>query len=107
MRILTIAIAVAAAVSGSSAYAQTSKRISDVDFIRANRCAGIAAALGAANAGDFSNVVRVQGRARTETVAGMARKAADKAANQARHANGEGRDSLRAELDGACQKYAS
>lgn len=107
MRILTIAIAVAAAVSGSSAYAQTSSRISDADFIRVNRCAGLASAAGVANADVFSNVVQRQSRGRDEVVIGMARKAGDKASNQVRYANDERRAKLRAELDGACQKYAS
>lgn len=106
MRILTVAMAVAVAASGSSAFAQTSKRISDVDFIRANRCASLATATGVAGASSFSNVVERQSRGRDQVVVGMARKASDKAANQVRYGNDERRASLRAELDGACQKFA-
>ena len=107
MRILiTAAIIVATAVSATSAFAQTSKRISDVDFIRANRCASLATASGVSNATTFSNVVARQSRGRDEVIVGMARKAGDKAANQVRYANDERRASLQAELDGACQKFA-
>ncbi|MDO9222171.1 MAG: hypothetical protein Q7U20_00485 [Caulobacter sp.] len=107
MRILTAAaIIVATAVSGTAAFAQTSQRISDVDFIRANRCAGLAAATGASNATAFTNVVKRQSIGRDDTVVTMARRAGEKATNQVRNASETRGAKLRAELDGACQKYA-
>lgn len=107
MRILTTAaIIFATAVSASSAFAQTSTRISDVDFIRANRCASLATASGVSNATTFTSAIQRQSRGRDEVVVSMARKAGEKAANQVRNANDQRRASLRAELDGVCQKFA-
>jgi len=107
MRILpTAAIIIATAVSATAAFAQTSSRISDVDFIRTNRCAGLAAATGASNATAFSSALKRPAVGRDHIVPPIAPEAGQKAANQVRNASETRGAQLRAELDGACQKYA-
>jgi hypothetical protein len=109
MRLVTgIVILAAAAAATTSASAQGS-RLTDVEFIKASRCAGLMSAetLGAADGAAFNALVKAQSRGREQFVldrADSARKAALKAAARA---NEGGKTSLIAERDGVCKVFVS
>ncbi|MBP7704051.1 MAG: hypothetical protein KA105_02055 [Caulobacter sp.] len=103
MRILTIAALIAAA-SATTAFAAPA-RVSDSDFLKANRCLGLAstATLGADNADSFKSFIKAQSIGRNEVIVSMGKKHQAKAASEARGGNDERRTALKGELDGACQ----
>lgn len=104
MRTLTAAILIAAAAS-TAAFAETPKRLSDSEFLKANRCLGLASssALGADGAESFKSFVKAQSVGRNEVIVSMGKKHQAKAASEARGGNDERRTALKSELGGACQ----
>lgn len=103
LKTFAVAAGLAAVATASSAAA----RISDVDYINANRCQALmeSSALGAVDATAMTAFLKTEGRSRADMVASMARKAYDKAGRQAASANEETKARLIAERDGRCQAY--
>lgn len=102
MRIVTAAIIAAAAVSGLSAtaaFAQT--RLTDTQFIKVARCAGLAG-----DGAGFDAVMKANKRGRDSYIIDKARDARSAAEREARTAGEGGKAQIAAELSGACAKYA-
>jgi hypothetical protein len=105
MRIITAAIIAATAVSGLTATAAfaAEARLSDSQFIKANRCAGLAGA----DADKFKAVIKANKRGRADFVLDKALNAKNDAARQARSAREGGKAEIAAELAGACAALVS
>jgi hypothetical protein len=103
MRIITAAIIAATAVSGLTATATAAfaaeGRLSDSQFIKAARCAGLAAE---ADAAKFNALVKANKRGRADFVVDKAMTAKADAARAARSAREGGKAEIAAELAGPC-----
>jgi hypothetical protein len=86
------------AVAGSAAAA----RFTDVDYLRASRCKGIAAGMGA-DTHSLDALLKAEGRSRLDTILRHGEEEADRAKRQATDANMK--DRLAAELASSCTAY--
>ena len=101
MKVAAIALAVLGlAAAGSAAAAST--RFTDVDYLKASRCRGIAAGLHADTA-PFDAFLKAESRTRVDLIMHRADEEAADAKRQAANANLK--DRLSAELAGACTAY--
>lgn len=99
MRIITAAVIAATAMSAAAAPAAfASERLSDAQFIKASRCAGLAGP----DAGRFDDLVKANKRGRADFVLDKALNAKNDAARQLRNAREGGQAEIAAELAGAC-----
>jgi hypothetical protein len=103
----TAAIVLAAlglAVAGSAASsAWASDHLTDVDYLKANRCRGLAAGLGAGDTASLDALIKIEGRSRQEIIyqRGLAEQNRAK-----REATGtDGKERLTTELNGSCVAY--
>ena len=103
MRIITAAVIAATAVSGLTATAAFAAegRLSDSQFIKAARCAGLAAEADA-EAAKFNALVKANKRGRADFVVDKAMTAKADAARAARSAREGGKAEIAAELAGPC-----
>lgn len=83
--------------------ATASERVSDLDYLKANRCKGLAVALGTADATGLDAFIKVEGRSRDPIILARATEERDRAQHQAR--DGNMKDKLSAELAGPCTAY--
>lgn len=97
------AISLASLSLASAASAAAAAPATDVDYLRASRCRGIAVGLGADPSAITSYLKQAAG-GRTPTVLDRADEEFRRAKREAR---GDGKDRLRAELDGPCAAYAT
>ncbi len=100
MKFAALAIAAAGLLSAGSAAAA----VSDVDYLRANRCKGLAAGLGAETAG-LDAFIKVEGRTRHPMIQQRAQDEFAKARRAG--ARTDGRERLTAELSGPCSAYTA
>jgi len=100
----TIVIAALAAAAATSAFAQPDSRLSDVEYMQAARCAGIASA-GGVDTASINAMLKTQGRSRVAYIADKADEMRSDAARSAKHANGYAKEKLNAELDGVCKRF--
>jgi hypothetical protein len=102
---MKFAAALLVAASLSAAGAASAATInSDLDYLKASRCKGIATGLGA----DTSSVdaaLKKEGRSRPEVIVNRGKDEADRAKRQTSDANMK--DKLTAELNGPCMAYLS
>lgn len=100
MRIITAAVIAATAMSGLTATAAFAAegRLTDSQFIKAARCAGLAGD----DAGKFDALVKANKRGRADFVIDKAMTAKSDAARAARSAREGGKAEIAAELAGAC-----
>lgn len=97
MRIITAAVILATAASASTAaFAQA--RLTDTQFIKAARCAGLAGE----DASRFEALVKANKRGRAEYIADKAMAAKNDAQREARQAGEGGKAQIQAELSGIC-----
>ena len=106
MRIITAAIIAATAVSGLTATAATAAfaaegRLSDSQFIKAARCAGLASGADA-EAAKFNALVKANKRGRADFVVDKAMAAKSDGARAARSTREGGQAGIAAELAGPC-----
>lgn len=101
MRIITAAVIAATAMSGLAAQAAFAAegRLTDSQFIKAARCAGLAAE---SDAGKFDALVKANKRGRADFVIDKAMTARSDAARAARSAREGGKAEIAAELAGVC-----
>ena len=100
MKLTLIAFAaLGLAVTGSAA---ASNRVTDVDYLKANRCKGIAVGMGADTAG-LDAFIKSESRTRPDVVLKMGEDQMARAKHDAGNANLK--DKLSAELAGACTAY--
>jgi hypothetical protein len=104
-RAVLAAAAVAAAFAGT-ASAQ-SNRLSDVAYVEAARCAGLANSgkLGAGDGAALAALLKSQSYGRDQTVLDQASDAQQQAKRQASHADDYTRGRLQAELTGTCSSF--
>lgn len=100
MKVAAVALAALALAAAGAAVA--SERFTDVDYIKASRCRGIAAGMHADTAA-FDAFLKAESRTRVDLVMHRADEEAAHAKRQASDANLK--DQLSAELSGACTAY--
>jgi len=103
MRIAAAIVALVAATA-TTAVAQPNVRLSDVDYMQAARCRGIAAST-AADTASIDALLKAQGKGRATYVSAKADELQSDAARAVRRANDNGKQSLIAERDGACKRF--
>ncbi|MDB5446447.1 MAG: hypothetical protein JWQ97_1764 [Phenylobacterium sp.] len=94
--------AVSLAAAASTAAAAAPSPASDMDYLKASRCRGIAAGMGADAAG-LDAYLKAQGVVRAPNILERGEQERDHAKRQAR--GGEGKERLAAELAGPCIAY--
>ncbi len=105
MRILIASTALSFAVLGAAA-ASADTRITDMAFVHAARCAGLAEGSGA-DASAALAVLKAQSQGRADYIRDKADQARNDAAHDIRSLKGEKHDRLVAERDGACAALKS
>lgn len=98
MRIITAAIIAATAMAATAPAAFAESRLSDTQFIKAARCAGLS---GDASS-SFDALIKTNKRGRADFVVDKAMNARTDAARQLRGAREGGKAEIAAELAGAC-----
>jgi hypothetical protein len=100
------AVIVLATLSLAAAdVAVASEHLSDVDFLKANRCRGLAAGLGVGDTASLDALIKSEGRTRAEPIA---ERAQDEFARGKREASKtDNKDRSNAELSGPCMALMS
>lgn len=102
MKVAAIALAVTAALAATSASAAA--RVSDVDYLRANRCKGLATGIdGVVDVAALDSFIKSAGASRAPYIVQRAGEEFQRAKREAR--SEERRARLTAELNGVCQAY--
>jgi len=83
--------------------ATASERVSDLDYLKANRCKGIAVGLASGDTASLDAMIKAQGRSRSDAV----QQRADEELSRAKHeaAKADLKERLTAELSGPCLAY--
>lgn len=103
MRTLTAAIIAATVVSGLTATAAFAQpRLTDMQFVKLNRCAGLAGD----DAARFETVLKANKQGRDSYISEKADEARRNAAREVRGAGEGGKAEIAAELSGSCAKFA-
>jgi len=105
---ITRGLIIAAALSGVATLASAAPaRLTDVQFVAANRCLGLVSSrtLGTSDAAALKAFVSDQSHNRDALAWERADQARDDALSEANRASGERKARLTAERDGACQAY--
>lgn len=101
--IAAITVSVAAFGAGAASAAATD-RATDVDFLRANRCKGLATAIGGVvDPASLDGYIKAERTVRAPYIMERAAQEFDKARREGRSA--DRRERLTAELNGPCQAY--
>jgi hypothetical protein len=101
MKFAALALACAALAAGSAA---ASEKVTDVDFLKANRCKGLATSLtGVVDTAGLESFIKAERGSRAPYVAERADAEFQKARREAKSA--DRKDRLTAELTGPCQAY--
>ncbi len=107
LAIVAVTVAGAAAAAGA-AYAQPGW-LSDVAYVQAARCAGLASSgkLGSADGASLKALLKAQEVGRDQTVLDQASDAEQQARREANRADDYGKTRLQAELSGSCASFKS
>ncbi|MDZ4374351.1 MAG: hypothetical protein U1C74_23415 [Phenylobacterium sp.] len=101
MKYAVIALAAATFVAGTAAAAD---RVTDVDFLKANRCKGLATTIqGVVDPAALNAFIKSERRTRGSYIVERGEQEFDRARREARSEDRKGR--LTAELTGECQSY--
>ena len=103
MRIATVTLAAAAALMAAGS-AMAAAQVTDVDFIKASRCRGIATS-SAVDTADLDAWLKAARRSRTTSVMDRAAVAEDAGRREAKTTNAERKARLATELSGPCQAF--
>jgi hypothetical protein len=101
MKVAAIALTAMAFAAAGSAYAGT--RATDLDYLKASRCKGIATSVGQTDTAGLDAYLKDQGRGRAPVVLQRAAAETDRAKREGRSV--ERKDRLTAELTNACTAY--
>lgn len=110
MRLVTASLAAAlAAAIAPLAFAAPEARVSDVQFIEANRCLGLMSskALGAGDPSALRRFIKAQSWGRDGFVYDRADQARDDATREANRGGADRHARLTAELGGVCKTYVA
>jgi hypothetical protein len=88
------------AIAGAAA---ASDHLTDVDYLKVNRCAGIAEGLGSSDAASLNALVKTEGRSRVETIYAKGQEEEARAKKAA--SSTDSKERLSAELSGPCMAY--
>lgn len=107
MRRLASVIIIAAAVAAATTASAQGARLSDVQYIKAARCAGLASAetLGSTDGSAFDAMLKAQSRGRESYILDKADSARKGALKAAARADDGAKVNLIAERDGACKSF--
>jgi hypothetical protein len=97
---LLVALGLAGATAGAASAAE---HITDLDFLKAERCKGLAVGLHTGDTTGLDNLIKAESRSRTEVVMQRADQELTKAKHEA--GNADLKDRLSAELSGPCVAY--
>ncbi|HSV02728.1 MAG TPA: hypothetical protein VLI41_05935 [Phenylobacterium sp.] len=101
MKVAAIALTVVSfAIAGTAA---ASSRVTDLDYLKANRCKGLAVGMGSADTTGLDAFIKAEGRSRDPIILSRAEEELHRAQRQAKDANLK--DKLSAELAGPCMAY--
>jgi hypothetical protein len=100
MKIAIVTIMLGVAVAGSAIAAQG---VTDIDYIRASRCKGLAAGSGLADTKGLDEYLKSASRGRMEIAEDRAQSEFERARRETR--SDEGKAHYAAELAGACRPY--
>lgn len=101
MKVAAIALTAVAFAAAGSAYAAT--RASDLDYLKASRCKGIAASVGQIDTTGLDAFLKAESRSRGPMVMERAAAETERARREARAT--ERRDRMTAELTGPCMAF--
>ena len=101
MKIAAILLTSLGLVVAGSAVA--SDRLSDLDYLKANRCRGLAAGLGSADTTNLDSLLKTEGRTRVEYVYEKGLEERERGKRDAGHYDSKER--LTAELTGPCTAF--
>ncbi|MET0272391.1 MAG: hypothetical protein ABW360_05335, partial [Phenylobacterium sp.] len=101
MKVAAIALTVVACAAASSAFAAT--RASDLDYLKASRCKGLADGIGQVDSAGLDAYLKDQSRGRQSFVIERGESEAQRAKRETRSA--DRKDRLTAELTGPCMAY--
>lgn len=103
MKIAAVALVAVALTAGSAAAAAASE-VTDVDFLKANRCKGLAASIdGVVDADALNQFIKAEVGARASYIVDRADDEYKRARKEAK--SQDRRERLTAELTGPCQAY--
>jgi hypothetical protein len=103
MKIAAIVLAtLGIAVAG---VATAAERLSDMEYLKANRCRGIAAGLGGADTSSLDALIKSEGRSRIEMVYARGQQEMERGKRDAGY--GDSKQRLTAELNGPCVAFLS
>jgi hypothetical protein len=96
------AILIAAAAVGAAGSAAAAERMTDVDYLRASRCKGLAEQLGGADTAGLDAALKSARKGRASYIVEQAEAEAQRAK---RFARGDGKERAASELAGPCSVY--
>jgi hypothetical protein len=101
----TAAILLATLTLGFTAAgaAAAADHLTDVDWLKANRCRGIAEGLGAGDTAGLDSLIKTEGRSRLEPVYVQGQQELARGKRDA--SSRDGRDRLSSELNGSCMTF--
>jgi hypothetical protein len=97
-----VSLAFAGTIAGA---AQAGSKLTDVDYLKAARCKGLAEGLGGSDAASLTALVKAEGVSRSDVIYSEGQKQEDRAKRDAGHSDGKER--LAAELNGPCVAFLS
>jgi len=92
--------AIGLAVAGAAA---ASDHLTDLDYLKANRCRGLAEGLGSGDVAGLDALIKTEGRSRVETIYTKGQEELNRGKKEASRT--DSRDRLSAELNGPCTAY--
>jgi hypothetical protein len=87
-------------VAGAAA---ASDHLTDLDYLKANRCRGLAEGLGSGDIAGFDALIKTEGRSRVEAIYSKGQEELNRGKKEASYT--DSRDRLSAELNGPCTAY--
>jgi hypothetical protein len=90
-------------IAGQASAATATAHLSDVDYLKANRCRGLAEGFGVTNASGIDALIKSEGRNRIEVVYERAQREQVQGKRDA--AKSDGKDRFQAELNGYCSAF--
>lgn len=103
MRSTAVLLAALSVAAAGQASAAASDHLTDVDWLKANRCRGLAEGFGVTSTGDLSAFIKSEGRTRPETIYAKGQTEVERGKRDA--AKTDGRDRFQAELNGYCTAF--
>jgi len=103
--VLLLATLTLGVCAADAAVAASGEHLTDVQYIQANRCRGLAAGLGMGDTATLDSLIKTEGRSRFDTIYERGQEAQVRARREA--SSQDAKDRLNAELNGACMAYLS